>query len=304
MTFRAKSLKLPNGVFAGRTLPDILVGEHQRPDYLWAIPHLYLGEHWTVGKNSKLWCDCVGEGKPVKVPEENQNDHAVNQVIMASMACIYHQISLGKNNPQVLAFTLNQNIVRFFIVIGQKIEGGVWEAIYFHVKDRNLDLSIFGDCVRSLTLGKVLRTRNPTKQAEFAQLKAQRQAEGVENIVVWWVTKTKAVKQDEPPPEMPRNDDDRNEDRKRPGPGGGRGPDYRGGEERGDKKQKGDGDSPSQPRGTRGGFTGKGRTHGLGKIINVFKRLKVSILPLNHQTSYKYLSSFLCNIMFLNCIIL
>jgi hypothetical protein len=296
MKSRAKSLKLPNGVFAGRKLPDDLVGEHQRPDYLWSVPHFHPGDHWTVGKNSMLWCDCVGEGKPVKVPEETQNDHAVNQVIMASMACIYHQISLGKNDPQVLAFTLNQNIIRFFVVIGQKTEGGVWEVKYFHVKDRNLDLSIIGDCVRSLTLGKVLRTRNPRKKAELDELKAQKEREGVNNIVLWWVVKTGATKGEVPVPERPRKDDDRNEDRKRPG---GSGRDDRDGEKRGDKKPKGDGNFQFESQGTRDSFTGKGKTHGLSKVISMFKKLMVSILPLNYGTSYKYFASFLCNIMFL-----
>jgi hypothetical protein len=230
-----------------------------------------------------MWCDCVGEGKPVKVPEGSQNDHALNQIIMSSMSCIYHQISLGKQEPRVLAFTLNQKIVRFFIVIAQKNVDNTWGVAYFHVKDRNLDLSITGDCVRCLTLGKVLRRRNPEITAELNQLKAQKEAEGVENMVQWWMVKR--AKQDQPLPEKLEDDGDRNDDGKRPGPGEG-GRDDSGGEKRGDKKPKGDGNSEPQPQGDRGRLSGKGRTYVLGNVLNTLRKLTVSRLPPNDETSY------------------
>jgi hypothetical protein len=274
-------LKIPNGVFAGNNLPNDLIGEHQKPDYLWPINHSFMGDHWTVGIKLKIWCDCVGEGKPKKVPEGNTNDHALNQIIMSAMACIYHQISLGKEEPRVLAFTLNQKIVRFFAVTGQKNSAGNWKVTYFHVKDRNLDLSITGDCVRCMTLAKVLRERDLEKQTEFVQLMTQRQAEGVDNMVQWWVDKKRGVKQkqEEPLAGESRKDDDRNEDGKRSGPGGGSGRDDGDGEKRGDKKWKGDDDSGSQSHGI--GFLGKGKTRGLSKVISKLKKLTVSVSPIN-----------------------
>ena len=153
------SLKLPNGVFAGELLPENLQGSNQVPDYLWPVYHEFLGEEWSVASGSShLWCDCVGEGKPTDVPLDDENDHALNQVIMSAVACIYFQISLGKLDPQVLAFTLNKTIVRFFIVVGEKKidrQGKEsWGENYYHVEDRDLDLMNIRDCICCLTLGR------------------------------------------------------------------------------------------------------------------------------------------------------
>jgi hypothetical protein len=129
-------LKLANGVFARKNgLPSDVVGEFQRPDYLWPVRHTYEGDCWSVGLSNtlRIWCDCVGEGKPTKVPEENENDHALNQVVMSAVSCIYFQISLDRSNPQVLAFTLNRNMIRFFVVTAQRHES-TWQVSYLYLK--------------------------------------------------------------------------------------------------------------------------------------------------------------------------
>jgi hypothetical protein len=130
-------LKLANGVFAGSNgLPADVIGDYQKPDYIWPVRHTFKGECWSVASGSTLsfWCDCVGEGKPTKVPEGNEEDHALNQVIMSAVSCIYFQISLEKRDPQVLAFTLNRNVIRFFVVTAQQCES-IWQVTYFYSED-------------------------------------------------------------------------------------------------------------------------------------------------------------------------
>jgi hypothetical protein len=105
-------LRLANGIFAEHSLPAKLEGSSQKPDFLWPIYHDSIGANWTLGATEgvRLWCDCIGEGKPVAVPEDG-NDHALNQVVISSTASIYHQISLDREHPRVLSFTLNKAIV-------------------------------------------------------------------------------------------------------------------------------------------------------------------------------------------------
>jgi hypothetical protein len=47
-----RQLKVPNGVFAGHTLPDELGSNAQEPDFLWPIRHEFLGESWTITSNA------------------------------------------------------------------------------------------------------------------------------------------------------------------------------------------------------------------------------------------------------------
>jgi hypothetical protein len=182
------ALKLPNGVFAGNTLPTNLEGANQKPDFLWPIHHTFMGTQWSLASTTtkRMWSYCIGEGKPLEVPEEGSNDHALNQVVMSATASIYHQIAMKRENPRVLVFTLNKSLIRFFIVIGErKINTeDLWDVKYFHVIDRNLDLSISGDCVRAKTLAKVLKSTKNEREIEFGELV---QNMGSSEMTVWWV---------------------------------------------------------------------------------------------------------------------
>jgi uncharacterized membrane protein YgcG len=227
------------------------------------------------------------------VPEENKNDPGLNQVMISAASSIYHQISLGKANPLVLAFTINQTIIRFFVVVGEKrslAEGEFWGIIYFHVKDRDLDLSITGDAVRCLTLAKVLRERNETKLQEFSQLRNARVEEGLEKMKKWWVEKKveqkkKGVKRSGPA----AGKDDDSSSNFGEGDAGGKGPGYGaggggdgGGDSGGDvgrgdgKKRKGD----NQSSGSRlqGGSTAKGRTYVFSSVLKALRTLSVSVV--------------------------
>jgi hypothetical protein len=135
-----------------------------------------------------VWCDVVGEGKPTQVPNAGANNHLL---VMAASACIYCQIALGKLDPEVLAFTLNQEKVRFFWVRGwaDLCENGTfkWTINYCQIWEMDLDLSILGDAIKMRTLTKVLRERNPESLHEVNNLWMRKMAQGSE-IVWWWIS--------------------------------------------------------------------------------------------------------------------
>jgi hypothetical protein len=86
-------MKLVNGIY-GTVLPDEL---------MWSITHQLEGECNMVALSpTKAWCVCAGEGKP-----DATEVASLNQVMMAGVACTYHQISLGEAEPQVRLFTIN-----------------------------------------------------------------------------------------------------------------------------------------------------------------------------------------------------
>jgi hypothetical protein len=154
----------------------------------------------------------------------------------------------------------------------------VSKATYFHVKDRNLDLSISGDCVKCLTLGKVLMQRNNDRIEEFKTLKEAKEA-GSDGIEVWWV-KNSVEKQSA---ESLGKEGDGNEGGKRSGgPGGNDDED----EKRGGKKRKGGGGSGAQQFGMKGklkGAFGSGKTRGLSKVLNMLRSLSVSIISIENS---------------------
>jgi uncharacterized membrane protein YgcG len=194
--------RLPNGIFANTrgTLPHR--GFCQRPDFAWWIHHHYQAPAWSVSPIAKVWCEVVGEGKPTPVPQTGTNDHALNQVMMAASACIYYQISLGKQDPSVLTFTLNEEKVRFFSVSGtvEWCPDGTnsWRINYRHISDRDLDLSILGDGIKFHTLSKVLRERNDESIQELNNLWTA--AQGRERVR-WWISEDDPLNSTESIPE-------------------------------------------------------------------------------------------------------
>jgi hypothetical protein len=206
---------------------------------------------------------------------------------MSAVACIYFQISLGKVDPQVLAFTLNRNTLRFFVVLGEKKTDGndkeIWGVKYYHVKDRDLDLRVIGDSIRCLTLGKVLGNRNGSKVEELKQLRSMK-LEGGEKMVRWWVEKEKkkGAKRSQPL-------EDSTEDDGKKGSGGKKDPqsDGKGGDDPdsgGGKKRKGEGGSDQSRSQYEGGMPkgkgglGKGKTHLLSDVLRALARLAVSVI--------------------------
>jgi hypothetical protein len=297
-------LKLPNGIFSGKLLPNELQGSHQRPDFLWPVRHTVIGEEWTVVSGDRIWCDCVGEGKPFDAPTGQGYDHALNQVIISAVACIYFQISLGKSQPQVLAFTLNKNLLRFFVVVGEsrlQDEGQkkLWAIRYHHVKDRDLDLKSIGDCVRSKALARALRNRDEEKVREFERLRREMMGKEMEK---WWVEKSgKRTQRSAEVNEKAAGG------KKDPGPGsGGSGGGYSSG--RGDdrdggdlKKRRGGGSSYSEGSGGKSnekGGAGFGKTHSLSVVIRKLARLTVSVVTLQNLRNSKIICSFPSEINF------
>lgn len=288
-----RTLKLPNGIFSGQHLPTNLQGRNQKPDFLWPIKHDIIGEPWSVNTGKeRIWSDCVGEGKPVEAPTRNGHDHALSQVVMSAVSCIYFQICLGRAEPRVLAFTMNKNLMRFFIVVGEpkKNEEGrdIWGIKYYHVKDRDLDLRVLGDSVRSLTLAKVLRRRDQSKIEEFTAL---RLAKG-EDFVKWWIDK--GTKRSEPSSDDPAKHDEKDEggDKKDPRSDGGNGGSYGGGggddtgSSGGKKRRGGSRFDRGGSGGSGGGLSkmkggvGKGKTRSLSQVITMLAGLVVSVMTL------------------------
>jgi hypothetical protein len=287
----SKPLKLPNGIFAGHDLPAKFKGSCQKPDFLWPIYHDSLGPDWTLSSTTgvRLWSDCIGEGKPFQVPEDG-NDHSLNQVIISATASIYHQIALSRERPRVLAFTLNQTIIRFFIVTGErkeKVEGDevegdegddIWEVKYFHVNDRDLDLSIAGDCVRSLTLGTVLGEQSRQKLDEFNMLRRKKEELGLQ-MKKWWV-ENKIPKRSKQQAEAPAKDDDSQggpSDMPDSKPGDRREGGGDSGGRKGKRRKGGDGLGDGEELGAK---SWKGRTFAL---VMAMRKLSVSLLIVIRQ---------------------
>jgi len=199
---RYAEMRLPNGIFARTTGTPPHKGLSQRPDFAWWISHHYEDPAWSISPTQPFWCEVVGEGKPTPVPRAGTNDHALNQVMMAASACIYCQISLGKQDPLVLAFTLNEEKVRFFSVIGlveQRPDGThAWRINYGHILDQDLDLSILGHAIKFHTLTKILRERNDGAQHELNNLWIA--AQGSERVR-WWISQEDPLNSTESIPE-------------------------------------------------------------------------------------------------------
>lgn len=253
----------------------------------------------------RMWCDCVGEGKPFDAPTGQEHDHALSQVVMSAVACIYFQISLGKAQPEVLAFTLNRNLMRFFVVVGvsKKDEEGkeLWGIKYCHVEDRDLDLKSIGSCVRSKALAKTLKSREASKVDEFCRLKMAKEGGKMEK---WWVEKK--AKRTQPLDDSAEVDEKgAGGGKKDPGPdSGGGGGGYSGGGGGGDeadggdaKKRRGD-QSRSYSQGPGGGIskgkggTGFGKTHLLSDIIRTLAKLAVSVAILGNLKDANIICSF------------
>jgi hypothetical protein len=184
-------MRLPNSIFAQTAGVLPRKGLFQKPDFAWHIPHAYQGSAWSVSPTEMVWCEVVGEGKPTHLPNIGANDHSLNQVVMAASACIYYQIALGKQDPEVLAFTLNEEKVRFFWVMGQEDVGenraARWTINYCHIRNQDLDLSILGDVIKIHTLTKVLRDKIQESLLELNDLWVRKMAQGSE-VVQWWIS--------------------------------------------------------------------------------------------------------------------
>jgi hypothetical protein len=180
-------MKLPDASVYGATqLPPIFLGSYQTPDYVWATKHSKDSDHATIGHkaDSATWSECIGEGKPVRAEDFPDQDHAVRQVMMAGAAALYHQISLTEARPEILLFTINFNIVRFFVMTASREEEErKWSIVCRMVDNLRLDLKDLMDCIRFRCLTRALRSGNEAFRARFMQLwpLAERRPE------TWWV---------------------------------------------------------------------------------------------------------------------
>jgi hypothetical protein len=245
-----------------------------------------MGEEWSIAIKDGYWSDCVGEAKPFDVPTAGQNDHALNQVIMSAVTCIYLQIFVGKPDPLVLAFTFNKAKLRFFVVSGVEV-GNVWSIEYYHVNDRDLDISIVSQCVHAKTLGKALRIRKDLP--DFGSLK--RAKEQSRKRVTWWITKDMRTKRSR----SSVGESSRPSNRSRSDGEGNPGPNPDGGKQ-GRVEESGGQDDVEQTEnqeGSGGKEKGKGKGKGKGAervhstLANVMRKFgQISVSVLNEPLSY------------------
>jgi hypothetical protein len=178
-------MKLPDASVYGATqLPATLHGSYQGPDYVWVTKHNEDSDHATIGHttDSATWSECIGEGKPVNPEDFPVQDHAVRQVMMAGAAALYHQISLAKADPEILLFTINLDIVRFFVMTARWQDEGKWLIVCRRVEDLRLDLKELMDCIRFRCLTRALQSRNDGFRAGFMELWQR-----VQRPVTWWL---------------------------------------------------------------------------------------------------------------------
>jgi len=184
-------MKLPDAGVYGNGLPRYLKGRYQTPDYVWATTHDQPNDYATIGwqSDSAAWTECSGEGKPVDDADYPGDDHAVRQVMMAGAAGLYHQISLLEHQPKILLFTMNLNIVRFFVMTATPMEEveDKWSLVCQQVADVVLDLTDLMDCIRVRCFTRALHESDDVYRNHFNTLW------GVSDLrTCWWLHGEKA----------------------------------------------------------------------------------------------------------------
>ena len=176
---------MANGVY-GNGLPAHLCGSYQSPDLVWKTEHDIDDQNATIGINpSRIWTECIGEGKIVAAAAYPETDHALRQVMMSGAAAIYQQIALMETFPEILLFTANKHIIRFFIMTAEDLGNSKWSISCQQVSDASLDLTNLMDCIQFRCLTMAVTEHQNHYYQHFSTLWSQITPN--QTITTWWL---------------------------------------------------------------------------------------------------------------------